>query len=425
MSAQRQLGWVSATAIVVASMIGTGVFTTSGFLLRDLGSPWFVLEAWFVGGILAILGALSYSALARRIPESGGEYVFLSRTVHPSAGYLAGWVSLLAGFSAPLAAAAFAFGEYAKPWLPFPSPQHSGTLLILFFAMVHALHVQRGAWLQNLAVIAKVALILGFIVLAMPRLHPTDLPATNFNPSDFCVSLVWISFCYSGWNAAIYIAGEVRKPERNLPLAMVGGTILVMLLYLGLNTVFVFSAPPIKLAGQVQVGRIAAEAIGGPGWAHAVIGLVALTLISTTSSMIMAGPRVYARMAEDGYLPRWFIQKQGPPRASIMLQAAIALLMLWTATFDSLLTYIGFTLGLSTAATVLGLFRLRLREGTQFRVWGWPWVPALFLLAVLAITLFSISRNPIESACGLITITLGYPVWWWQERLKTKRTART
>jgi APA family basic amino acid/polyamine antiporter len=201
---------------------------------------------------------------------------------------------------------------------------------------------------------------------------------------------VWISFSYSGWNAAVYIGGEITNPERNLPRALLLGTGLVMALYLALNAVFVFAAPMEKLTGQVAVGRIAAEALGGPGWAEAVTALVALALISSVSSLVMAGPRVYACMAEDGDLPSWLATTDGPPRAAIGLQAALGLVLLWTSTFETLLSVIGFTLSLCTAATVLGLMRLRLREGPTLRVPGWPWVPGLFLLGVLLMTALSV-----------------------------------
>jgi APA family basic amino acid/polyamine antiporter len=414
---QRQLGLATATALVVANMIGTGVFTTSGFLLKDLKSPWIVLAAWAVGGVIATLGALSYGALARRIPESGGEYLFLSRTLHPAAGYLAGWVSLLVGFSAPLAAAAFAFGDYSKSWVTVWPPQVSGTILLACFTMLHAAHVQRGAWVQNVAVSLKVALIAVFVCFAAGQLmSPTETVSNPFPLSAFGVSLVWISFSYSGWNAAIYIGGEVRDPERNLPRALLWGAVSVMVIYLALNAVFVFSAPVEALEGQLAVGRIAGEHLGGPWLANAVTALVALTLVSSVSSMVMAGPRVYARMAADGYLPRWLDAKTGPPRAAIYFQCFVALLLLWTATFEGLLTYIGFTLGLSTAATVLGLVRLRLREGANFRVPGWPWVPALFLLSVLGTTTFSIARKPFESLLGLATIGIGLVAWWFSRK---------
>jgi len=412
MNAPRQLGLGSATALVVANMIGTGVFTTSGFLLADLRSPWVVLAAWLVGGVIAALGALNYGALAGRIPESGGEYLFLSRTLHPAAGYLAGWVSLLVGFSAPLAAAAFAFGEYARPWLQGWSPRASGTMLLIAFSLVHAAHVRRGAWVQNVAVVLKVVLILIFIGVAFPRLMPPDETKTlPLSLSAFGVSLVWISFSYSGWNAAVYIGGEVRQPEKNLPRALLLGTALVMLLYLALNAVFVFAAPEEELAGKLQIGRIAAEHLGGPALANAVSAMVALTLISSVSAMVMAGPRVYARMAADGYLPRWLEFSPGPPRPAIGFQCGVALLLLWTATYENLLTYIGFTLGLSTAATVWGLVRLRRREGESLSVPGWPWVPALFLLSVFGTTIFSIVRRPLESLLGFATLALGLLAW--------------
>ena len=433
MSAVRQLGLFSATAIVIANMIGTGVFTTSGFLLADLRSPWVVLLAWTVGGVLAALGALCYGALARRFPESGGEYVFLSRTLHPAAGYLAGWVSLLVGFSAPVAAAAYAFGEYTKPilpnglvhvlksalsglasetWLEWALPRALGTALMVLFSVIHALHVRSGAWIQNVAVVFKVTFIVAFIGTASVSMSPAPAPdATPFALAGFAVSLVWISFSYSGWNAAVYIAGEVRDPDRNLPRALILGTAVVTVLYLGLNAVFVLAAPATQLAGKLEVGRVAAEAIGGRTWGTVVAALIAVGLTSSVSSMVMAGPRVYARMAADGYLPRWFRAGDGPPRGSILLQGILACILLWTSTFESLLTYIGFTLSLSTAATVAGLVRLRWREGDRVQVPGWPWTPAVFLFSVVGTLVFAIVQRPSESAVGFLTVLVGVLAW--------------
>ena len=410
---ERPLGLLSATALVVASMIGTGVFTTSGFLLAELKSRWAVLAIWLAGGIVAALGALSYGALARRIPESGGEYLFLSRTLHPALGFVAGWISLLVGFSAPLAAVAFAFGEYIKPWLPGWPASLSGSMLLVVFAAVHALHVQRGAWVQNAAVLVKLLLIVFFVGFAFARLQPPAEPISVRAPvSAFAVSLVWVSFSYSGWNAAVYVGGEIRDPARNLPRSLLLGTGLVTLVYLALNGVFLFSVPPEVLSGKLEVGRIAAGALGGPALANAVAVLVCLALLTSASSLVMAGPRVYARMAADGYFPRWLAAPEGPPRAAIAFQLLIALALLWSAAYESLLTYIGFTLGLSTAATVFGLIVLRRREGERLQVPGWPWVPAAFLLAVLAMTILSVARRPIESFIGLGTIGVGWVVWW-------------
>ena len=413
MPPQRQLGLVTVVSLVVASMIGSGVFTTSGFLLADLHTPGRVLLTWVAGGLLAILGALCYGALARRFPESGGEYVFLARTVHPAAGYLAGWASLLVGFSAPLAAVALAFGEYTREWLPSSTPALTGSALVILFAALHAFHVQRGAWAQNAAVAVKLALILVLLGWAGARLDPPALSASpGVAAATFAVSMVWVSFSYSGWNAAVYIASEVRDPERNLPRAMALGVVVVMAVYLALNAVFVFAAPVEELAGKLDIGRVAARALGGDTLAEWVTGLIALALATSISSMTMAGPRIYARMADDGCMPRWFRSPDlGPPRRGILLQTVLALAMVWTATFQSLLTYIGFSLGLCTAAAVAGLIRLRLREGPQLRIPGWPWAPAIFVLSVLAISLFTMIRMPVETGIGLATLVAGWISW--------------
>ena len=364
---ELRLGCWTATALVVASMVGTGVFTTSGFLLSDLKSPMNVLWVWAGGGILACLGALSYGALARRIPESGGEYLFLSRTLHPATGYVAGWVSFFVGFSAPLAFAAYAFGEYSKAWWPGCPSKASGTVLIVLLSFVHGIHVQRGAWVQNLAVLLKVALLTSFGALALTRLRVlAPEPAASIPLSNFAVSLMWVSFSYSGWNAAIYIAGEVKNPERNVPRAMLFGTLLRDRPLRGPQRAFVYSSPVLELVGKPEIARVAAQALGGASWAQVVTSLVALVLVSSVSAQIMAGPRVYARMAADGYLPRWLKMGKRSPRAAIALQTIVSLAMLWSASFEWFLTYIGFTLGLSTAATVVGLVRIRLREGPSF-----------------------------------------------------------
>jgi APA family basic amino acid/polyamine antiporter len=322
------------------------------------------------------------------------------------------------GFSAPLAAAAYGFGRYVAAWLPanWP-PESSGTLLLLAFSVLHAVHVRGGAWVQNVAVLVKVALIVLFTGFALSHLPATSSPLPPpVSVLAFGPALLLVSFCYSGWNAAVYIGGEIREPEHNLPRALLLGTALVTLLYLLLNTVFVFSAPVEQLAGKVEIGRAVAQALGGSALADAVSAAVALALITTASSMIMAGPRVYAQMALDGYLPRLLAPVAGPPRAAIALQCGIALILLWSATFETLLIYIGFTLSLSTAATVCGLVRLRLREGPQLKVVGWPWVPALFLVGVLAMTVVSIWGRPKATLLGLATIAAGWLAWWINRR---------
>jgi len=404
-------------------MLGSGVFTTSGFLLADLKAPWLVLVAWCVGGVVALLGALSYGALARRIPESGGEYVFLSRTVHPSVGYVGGWVSLLAGFSAPLAAAAFAFGEYTRDWFPGLSPVVTGTLLLTGMSVLHAWDVRRGALVQNLTVLIKVILITGLIGLGVAQIPDTATvrgllgePPSPFPVTALAMSFVWVSFSYAGWNAAIYVGGEVADPERTLPRSLLAGSLLVTALYLAVNAVFVLAVPANLIAGRLDVGRIAAAHLGGARWATLATVLIATALLTTVSSQIMAGPRVYARMAADGFLPAWLRPREGPPRAAIVFQWVLAVVLLWTASYQSLLTFIGFTLSLSNVVTVLGLIRLRQREGREFSVLGWPWLPVTFVVAVLGIAILSMAQAPLPSLAGFGLLGLGWCSWWLSAR---------
>lgn len=411
---RRQLGLVSVSSLVIASMIGAGVFTTSGFLLNDLRNPWLVILAWICGGVIASLGALCYASLAMLIPESGGEYRFLSDLLHPAAGFIAGLISLLVGFSAPLALVAHSFADYLKPWIMTEQPTILSVGLILFFALAHGWRVRSGAWLQNLVVVVKVLLIIGFIGYGLSRIEFGSDPgfAKPFTLDVFAVSLVWISFSYSGWNAAVYIGGEVRNPLVNLPAGLLLGTVIVTLLYVGLNLVFVFAAPFEKLAGQLAVAQIAAEALGGKKLSLFVSAIIAIALATSASSLTMAGPRVYAQAAADGYLPSFFKETPGmPPRASIALQTVLALLLLLTSTFEALLTYVGFTLSLSTAATVLALILARIRKGASVRVIGWPFVPMIFVLITLAVGAFTVARRPVESLWGLGTMMLGFILW--------------
>ncbi len=392
-------------------MVGTGVFTTSGILMRILGSPWLVLLTWLLGGVIALLGALCYGALAEKIPESGGEYIFLSRTLHPMAAYVAGWLSLIVGFAVPLGALAYAFAEYLQPWLPAGvNPKIVATLLMVGASMLHFGSVTFGAKVQAAIVIAEVVLITLFASFGLGRLYPdgfhTAPVAGNFGKMG--LGLVIVSFSYLGWNAAVYIGGEVKDPARNLPRSLILGTSIVTLLYMAMNALFVFAAPAAQLAGRIDVAHVAAEVVGGPLLAKAVSALVSLALALCVSALTMTGPQVAARMAGDGILPRWFAGRPGhPPRLALVLQLALGLLALWTATFEHILTYVGFTLGISTIATIVGLCRMRMKEGPSMRVPGWPWVPGLFLAFGAVSTSVTVVQRPLEGLVGLATLGVG------------------
>ncbi|MDA1260076.1 MAG: amino acid permease, partial [Planctomycetota bacterium] len=311
-AARSGLGLGSASALVVASMVGAGVFTTSGFLLADLGSPAWVLAAWGIGAVIALCGALCYGGLARALPGSGGEYHYLARTFHPTAGVIAGWVSLLAGFAAPAAAAALGLQAYLAPTLGARA-NWIGSAAILGACALHGLRVAPGVWVQNLAVILKLGALTAFILLgafALPGSAPTDAgaPALAALPEPafaaFLASLVWVSFSYSGWNAAVYLGAEVRDADRKVPRALLIGLALVTALYLTLHAVILAAAPASHLAGRPDVVAAAAEWLGGSVAALVRVAVV-LALLTSLSALIQSGPRVAARMAEDGALPRW------------------------------------------------------------------------------------------------------------------------
>ena len=388
---RRRLGVPSLVALVVANMIGAGVFTTSGFALADLGSPALVMTAWVLGGVIALLGALCYGALAVRLHESGGEYLFLSRTLHPLAGFLAGWVSLWAGFTGAIALAAEAAQSYLAPWLPAGLPPDViGSAAIVLTGWLHTTGVAAGSRVQNVAVATKVLALL--VLVGFGAAHLPERTASEprlFDAGDagvFAVTLMWVSLSYSGWNAGVYIAGEARDPVRTLPRALVVGTLLVTGLYLALNWVFVHAAPVEELAGTPDVAAVAATALGGPGFGAFVRGILVLALLTSISSMVMIGPRVYARMADDGMFPRRLAFTGDVPAAAIWLQVALAVLLLWSSTLRQQLTNLGWILGLFTALAVVGLWRLRAKEGAErVPIPGHPFVPAVFLVLVIVL----------------------------------------
>lgn len=413
------MGLFATTAVVVASMIGTGVFTTTGFLLGDLRSGVWVLLVWLTGGVVAACGALCYGALARHIPESGGEYVFLSQTLHPAAGYLAGWISLTAGFCAPLASAALAFGAYAKPFLPpSVSPLAAGLALLSLAALLHMSSNRWGTRLHSWVVAFVLVLIVGLAVFGLGRPQVPLAPSAPvaLSLSGFAVSVVWVSFSYAGWNAAVYIAGEVRDPQTTLPRALLLGTAFTTSLYLMLNLAFVRSAPLEILAGKLEVGQIAAQQWGGPRLGMWVSAMVALALAASISALVFTGPRIVGRMAQDGFLPRVLAPMAArPPRAAIFVIVCVSAALAATATYERLLTYIGVLLGLSNAATVWGLFRLK-HHHPSLVVPGWPVVPVVFVALVAWMIVFTLWREPTAALVGGLTLLLGLTGFRWQTR---------
>ncbi len=420
----------TATSITVANMIGTGVFTSLGFQVVDIHSGFALLALWVIGGAFALCGALAYGELAAALPRSGGEFHFLSRVFHPSLGFLAGWVSLTVGFAAPIALAAMAFGRYGARVFPGVSPLAASCAVVALVTLAHLRDLRVGSAFQNLFTVFKVALIGVFIGAAALDGRPAEISfapkAGDFGMmlgAPFAISLLYVTYAYAGWNAATYVTGEVAKPALNVPRSLALGTGLVLALYVGLNWAFLASAPISELAGQIEVGHVAAEHIFGASGGALMSSMLCVALVSTISAMTWAGPRVTQVMGQDFALFRALAATHsgGSPRRAILLQTAIVLALLLTSTFEAILVYIQFTLILSSLLTVLGVFYLRYTEPDlprPYKTWGYPLTPLLFV-AISVVTMgHTLTTRPWESLAGLATVLAGLPIYWLSPRLE-------
>ncbi len=418
-SGTSKISLLTATCIVISNMIGTGVFTSLGFQVGPLPSPFAILLLWLIGGICAFCGALAYGELAAALPRSGGEYHFLSKGIHPAVGFLAGWLSVTVGFAAPIAIAAMAFGRYSAGIFPGASPLLLSLIVVAAVTVVHLRGVEVGAKFQNTSTALKVALILLFIVAGAFAKSPADV---HFAPdadttrlitgTPFAVSLIFVMYAYSGWNASAYIVGEVRDPGRNVPLSVALGTFIVTGLYLALNATFLRVAPMSELAGKVDVGHVAAAHIFGHTGGNIMAGLICLGLIASISAMTWVGPRVGMVMGEDHRLlaPLARRSTHGVPAIGMLVQLAIVAALLLTATFEQVINYVQFSLTLCSGLAVIAVFVLRIREPQlprPYRTWGYPLTPLIFLAISAWMLIFTWQQHLHESLAGLGTLLLG------------------
>jgi APA family basic amino acid/polyamine antiporter len=419
----RTLGLFPATNLVVANMIGAGIFTTSGLLMAELGSPSLMILLWVGGGILALCGALCYGALGAAMPRAGGEYVYLSEQFHPVFGFLTGWVSFFVGFSAPLAASSLGFSEYLTRAFPdlisWGNPEllkrSISVLVIVGLTSVHLRGLEFGSRVQNVLTVGKVLLIAGLVVLGFSLGNGSLGNLTSSSSFEFdgqgwktvALSLMWITFAYTGWNASVYIGSEIKNPSRNLPLSLIVGTSAVMLLYLGLNLLFVFAVPAEEMSGVIAVGGLAASRLFGGSVETVVSMLIAFALLSSISAIIILGPRVYFAMAKDGYFFKAVAHVHPVfrvPSKAIMLQAFIAIILVMSGTFDQILTYMGFCLGIFPILAVMGVFKLRV--GLGYRV-----AAVMFGIVSLLILVLAYFERPVESSIAVLTVALGVPFY--------------
>ena len=459
-------------------MIGAGVFTTSGFSFADLGNRQYVMLAWLIGGVIAICGAISYGQLAQRIAESGGEYLFLSRLVHPAVGFVAGWVSLLAGFTGAIAFAATAFEFYAVPnsirpdWL---RPGLIGVATIVFFGIVHSTVLKTGVAMQNIVVVLKLALLTGFIAIAFASFPngwegmTTQTAPVPFSIYTFASTLVWISLSYSGFNAAVYITGEVNHPKRNVPRALLLGTLITSVFYFTLNFIFLYAAKPDQIRAAQEIAAVASHAIGGNALATLIRVIVSFALLSSVSSMVLAAPRVYAKMANDGVFPKLFnasldlpadsseegtstylnpltraagstsvdhaivnnpyaapqndsspdeptlvseANRQSVPVAAIWLQVVLAGIVTYFSTLKSLLDYLGFTLSVSAAITVACILWTKRVDDTIVHRVLYTGIAVVYVSATILLAVLSALGNPQQLIGFAITVGSGLALYY-------------
>lgn len=426
---KRKIDLLAATSIVVANMIGTGVFTSLGFQLYGTQPGFPILFIWLLGGILALLGAFCYAELATRLPEDGGEYYFLSKIYHPALGFMAGFVSSTVGFAAPVAASALALGAYLSGIAPGIDLRLTAAVVVCMISVIHIVNVSAGISFQKIFTIIKVFIIICFIALGLYNGNVTHI---ELNPAAFAfsdlvnpalaVSLVWVSFAYSGWNASAYIAGGIIEPEKNMSRSILFGAGIVTVLYILLNLVFMLSTPAAELVGKKEVGLIASNYIFGNRGGVIMGGLISVLLISTISSMIFAGPRVLQPMFAKISVLKPIAQygKNNNPVRAIVFQTILSLILMFTINFDSLIYYIAFTLSFFTVLTVAGMMVLRYRHGKPegYKAWGYPVSPVVFILATLGIGFYFIQSNPVESMYGLATALLGLVLYYFSDDAK-------
>lgn len=413
----------AATAIVIASMVGTGVFTTLGFQIGTIPSGFPVLLLWAVGGVVALCGALCYAELVSMMPRSGGEYHLLGQIYHPLAGFLAGWISITAGFSATVALMAMAFGAYAHGVWPAVDERVAGVTIVVVLAMLRMCGASFIARFHVSITVVKVLLIVAFVigawVLGKPNwtvLSPKAGDQARVFSLDFASSLFWVMFSYSGWNGAAYVAGEMQNPKRNVPLALGIGTLIVAMLYLMLNAVFLTGGDWAAMSFKQDVGRIAAVNIFGEAGGRIMGGLIAFGLLSTVNALLWSGASTMRVIGKDVRALGWlgFSDRRDDPVGAVLSLAVLAIVILLTGSFDALLKYIQALLELCSALAVAGVIWLRMKWPDRPRPYKVPLypLPPLVFIGVSVWMLYSLMKmQPKESLWGLATLVVGALVY--------------
>lgn len=438
-----RIGVFTAACLLISNMIGTGIYGTTGFMARYLGDPVLILILWAAGGGFALLGALAYSELGAAIPEAGGEYVYLREAYGPVWGFLSGWTSFAIGFSAAIALCAHLFAIHLQELVFGYDPADPlnelfnkiiALLMVWILTAVHVAGVRTGGFVQRVLTILKVGSILALLAVGLfgkggqCNYLTAERPDTPFSVMTVLTAFLFVSFSYSGWNAAGYIASEINRPERSIPRATIWGTLCVMVLYLALNVFYLQTLPISALAADPvePVAQKSAVALLGDRGGRLVTAMLCLSIFGSASAMIWTGPRVYWAMARDRVLPRIFADTARgthTPVKSIVLQSSWISVLIVVGGFETLLVYAGFVLILFSALAVVGVVVLRVKKPQlprPYRAWLYPLSPLLYGVIALAVMWAVLWRNPYESLLGIATVAAGLPLYWYQ-RSRTVR----
>ena len=422
----KKIGLLGSIMIVIANMIGVGIFTSLGFQLIDLSDYRVILIMWLAGGFLALAGTFCYSELSAAYPRSGGEYHFLNLSFGKMIGFLSAWTSILVGFAAPIAAASHAFSKYLDSSIDLNiSPTLTGVILIIIVSLIQSISNAIGTKFQIYFTIGKIGLIIlfiigGFVMLSynssfdsLSNLKTENLVAQLLSPG-FWIGSIFVSYAYSGWNASSYIIDDIENPEKNVLRSTVLGTLIVTILYCLLTYIFLSSSPAEQLIGKEEIGFIVANNLFGPKAGVLISAAIAFFLISSISAMTIVGPRVLKRVNQDYNFLNFNLSKDSlnkPPRLALLIQTVIAVIILVSSSFNFIITSMGFLLSIFTTLTAVSVIILRIKDPKSPRPWKlplYPIIPILYCLFNFWVIYYVILNRPKSALTGFIFLFFGF-----------------
>ncbi|MFN8673099.1 MAG: amino acid permease [Candidatus Sericytochromatia bacterium] len=418
---ERKISISTGTFLVISTMIGTGIFTTTGFMIKPIDSPLMIMFSWLLGGLFALCGALSYAELVTIFPKNGGEYNIITQVYNKALGFCCAWISLMVGFAAAIASSAMAFGSYLSTVFDI-NKTVAGLFLIIITSFIHTLKAEDGAKFQDLFTIGKIILIMTFIIAGIFSGSFNSYPISGnelnyaFSPA-FAVALIYVSYAYSGWEAVGYIAGEMKEPNKSIPISLFLGTAIVTLLYMGLNFVYLYMLPYKTLDGVEEIAAVAGKTLFGEIGSNFISLLIAFGLISAVGAMVISGSRMYEAVGQDFKKLSFFTKKNknGIPINAIYFQMVISIIMFFSSAFDTLLKYIGFTISIFAGLGIFGVILMRIKAPQlerTYKTFGYPLTPIIFVVLSLWMIFYSIFEEPKVALTGFGTILIGFILYY-------------